>query len=577
MITYRTFFSDLIAPALQAQFALVIGFVLSLGVSAFYTLIQNPKYPQEHPEHLLVGLVISATCYFIGNALAHRQTNNHRLYIKDGVFVTLFAWIIACTTSAVVFVLAGFPEPSNVHAHSLLRSFTDGWYESMSGFTTSGTSILPSVEAFPRSILFWRSFTHWIGGMGIVFLAVTILKSVRVNRDMLINAESESPNITHYHDEQEAVKSGYDFIKVYMILTVALFILLLLSGAFAGIRPYDHWYENVFDAANHAVSTMGTGGFGIYDTSVGIPTTIAGESVKLGGIQNPTSEWIIAFFMMFAGMGFGLWSLFFFGKKRFSLQSFWASQEFRFYFGYTTILTAIIAYYLHTHGVHYSTADSIRYAFFNVTTIVSTTGLGNWDFATWPPQAIGVLFLCYLLGGMVGSTAGGLKALRYVVAIRCSWQYLKHYAAGNPVIKSLRIDGATYAVKEFILIIITMSLYFFIFLFGAIMLMIVSPEGILANGDLVTLDLGTALAASIANLGNIGPGNFFSNGWNVGPTGNYFAFSTGGKWLLIFLMYVGRVGVLTIFFVLMSRGAIRHLFASFARITYTLRSQPRTP
>jgi trk system potassium uptake protein TrkH len=280
------------------------------------------------------------------------------------------------------------------------------------------------------------------------------------------------------------------------------------------------------------------------------------------------SEWIIAWFMMFAGMSFGLWSLFFFGKHRFSWKCFWRSQEFRFYAAYTFVTTILIAHFLHTSEVHYSTLDSLRYAFFNVTTIVSTTGLGNWDFATWPPQAIGILFVCYLLGGMVGSTAGGLKALRYVVSGRYMWQVLRQFATGQEAKQTLKVDGVTYTARESVIIIINIALYFIIFLMGAIILMVISPQGQLASGAKVTLDLGTALAASIANLGNIGPGNFFSNGWNVGPTGNYFAFSVAGKWLLITLMYLGRVGVLTLFFVLMSRRAIHQLYTSIARVAF---------
>ncbi|MFM5957382.1 MAG: hypothetical protein ACKOQ2_09530, partial [Dolichospermum sp.] len=165
--------------------------------------------------------------------------------LRRGALITILAWIFGCTVSALTFVLAGFPDPSRVGDFSFFRMFVDGWYESMSGFTTTGASILPSVEVFPRSLLLWRSTMHLIGGMGIAYAGITIIKAISTPREDIINGEAETHTILEYHSEEEARESGFDFLKIYLLITGILIGLLLISGATLRQTPYKNWHDNV--------------------------------------------------------------------------------------------------------------------------------------------------------------------------------------------------------------------------------------------------------------------------------------------------------------------------------------------
>ncbi len=227
--------------------------------------------------------------WIVGTRLARSVPKQSALDIQQGVWAVALTWFFAITTSAIVFVLAGFPDPTRVGDFPLYRRLVDGIFESVSGFTTAGGSILPSVEVFPRGVLMWRSLTHWFGGVGIAFFALTLLRSFRWKRETVINAEAEGPNYIRFLSEHEARAAGFDFLKVFGLLTVVLAILLFASGALYRSTPYLHWYDNVFDAVNHAVSVMGTGGFGVYDASVGLQVLEHGQLVN-GGLRDHVSE-----------------------------------------------------------------------------------------------------------------------------------------------------------------------------------------------------------------------------------------------------------------------------------------------
>lgn len=419
------------------------------------------------------------------------------------------------------------------------RQFTDGWFESMSGFTTTGSSILPSVEVFPRGVLMWRSLTHFIGGMGIAFMAVTLLQKLSLKREGVINAEAESPNYVSFKDEKEAVGSGKDFLKIYGALTLLLTILLLFSGAFFRQIPYSRWYDDAFDAITHAFSIMGTGGFGVYDSSAGLPIIDHGKTV-LGGLRNPVSEWILAFFMMFAGVNMSLWYIFVFKKN---IKALFTNKEFLAYAIFILLTTLGITYYLSIDHVSSTLEANARYAFFNVTSIISTTGIGNFDFTNWPIQAKSILFLAYLTGGCVGSTAGGLKFTRFVVLFQYAKLAIKKFGFFKTH-NSFVVDGVRYTSEAAGTIVVNMLLYFLLFFTGGIALLICSDTVVSPAHAESTLDFLSAFTASIANLGNIGPAIAIGS-VNHGPAGNYFAFTDAGKWIMIVLMYIGRVGVFT--------------------------------
>jgi trk system potassium uptake protein len=540
----------IIYSALSAQFIIFLGFIVSFFVSIFYLLINDSRFATEKPEYFIAGAVLTGVIFWLAKKI--KVEKNIHLNIKESAISITLTWFIACSISSLMFLAFGFPSIEPVTINNFLPRFIDGFFESMSGFTTTGASILANVEQFPRSILFWRSLTHWIGGMGIAYFAITLISSFRVKREGLINAEAESPNSITFARESEAVESGFDFIKIYFLMSAILSLLLIISGYLYRGLPYLTWYDNVFDSINHTFATMGTGGFSIHNNSVGLPG-LQGASgiVEIGGLQNPVSEWIIAFFMMFAGMNLGLWYVLVFQFKK-NWREFFESKEIRLYSLFVFGSSAVIALILQSYNVYTNFGDSLRYAFFNVTTIVSTTGFGNTDFTRWPIAAQGVLFLSFLVGGMVGSTAGGLKFRRFIV-----WfSYLKHelkFSLTNRGWKEVIVDKVSYSYKTSELISLNILIYFLFFILGSVLIMIVNPVGIGAG----SIDFETAFGSSIAMLGNIGP-SAATGIINAGPAGNYSQFSSLAKVVMIVLMYIGRVGVFTFVILFVNKIAQNH-------------------
>ena len=537
----QTSFLSVLAAGFQTQLSIALGMLFSLIVSLFYYFQNDPRFPQEKPEILFIGFSISMLFFGIGTFIAKKNVNPAPISIKQGAQIVLLTWVLATLTSAFIFVLAGFPIPGREGDFSLFRRFSDGIFESISGYTTAGGSILPSVEVFPRGILMWRSVTHLLGGMGLAYLAVTIWKRIAARREQIINSEAESPHYVDFKNEEEARLSGFDFMKIYGLITGIMIVLMFISGALFRQTPYETWYDNAFDAVNYAFSTMGTGGFGTYDTSAGLPLTTSEGTTIIGGLRNPVSEWIIGIFMMVAGANLSLWYILAFNIKKW--KDVFTNKEFITYcclvFGLTFSIWAILI----QHSFYPNIWDALRYSFFNVNTIFSTTGLGNTNFHLWPGGAIGILFIAYLMGGMAGSTAGGLKTIRFVVFFRYMWMKIQNLVYGRHMTR-LKIDGIAYNEKQVGFILVNIILYYIIFLLGAVTIMVVSPQVTLADGTVKNIDLISGITASIANLGNIGPTASLGS-IDAGPSGNYSAFSDAAKLVMSLLMFIGRIGVLS--------------------------------
>lgn len=549
-------------PALQIQIILFCGFLLSLGVSIFYQVLDDPRYPVERPVLLFYGILISGGCALLGHFLSKNTTYDHELDLGHGAWVVFFTWMIACSTSGFVFMQAGFPVPSRIEDFAMARRFFDGFYESMSGFTTTGTSVLPSVEAFPRSILFWRSLTHWIGGMGIAFMALTLWRAITTRRSEVINSEAESPHIIAFKNDQESRQSGFDFLKTYSVLSALCFGALYLSGHFFRDIPYAQWYDNFFDSFTIMFGTMGTGGFGVYDSSIGLPIMENGQLIT-GGLRNQVSEWIIAFFMAFAGMNFALWySLIFKGR----LLHMFKNREFQVFWLFIILSTASITYLLVQSGIHDSVLESLRFAFFNVTNIVSTTGFGNDDFNLWPVGAQAILFLSYLTGAMVGSTGGGLKFIRFIVLFKYLGMQIKNLITGSQK-SGFVIDGVRYNDRSSALIITTVTIYFMLFLGGAVVILLTGSQATFTDGTIRGMDFFTGFNAAIANLGNIGP-SIVNGVAGAGPTGNYSSFSTVAKVVMAILMFVGRIGVLTCLMLFVTKRGLENMNTERAAVEF---------
>ncbi len=384
---FRIFLRSILAPALQIQATLGIAFLITFLVSGYYSV--NPHgYPTEQPWIPLLFSFVAFSTGAIGWWLQKIDPPKTSISLRRGSWIVLFVWAIAVTITALYFTISGVPEPNSTLSFAI--KFLNSAYEALSGYTTTGASILPSVEVFPRSLLFFRTLTHWLGGMGIAYIGVTLWKNFTSSREAIINSESESPDVVTYQNNSEARESGLDFLKAYTVLSVILFLLLLTSGAIFRQIPYTNWSDNVFDSITHTFSVMGTGGFSNYNKSAGLPLSEGGQIIP-GGLSNTVSEWIIAFFMLFAGMNFSLWYILIFTKKNWTKIR--KNLELKAYLAFTFLSTAFIATILAKNHFYPTLEQTLRYSFFNVTTIISTTGLGNWDFVRWPSAAWGTIYL----------------------------------------------------------------------------------------------------------------------------------------------------------------------------------------
>ncbi len=398
--------------------------------------------------------------------------------------------------------------------------------------------------------------------MGIVYMTITFLRSLGINRSEVINAESEGPHIVHYDNEKEAVSSGRNFFKVYSILTIALIVLLIISGYWFRIIPYEVRYDAIFDAINYAFSTMGTGGFGTYDTSAGLGAIQDGVYL-IKGLQNPISEWIIAFFMVFAGMNFGLWYELFFERN---WKLVFRNKELQVFVGLVVALTIGIVRVWKIDGSTLAIADMFRWSFFSVSSIISTTGLANYDFSLWPASAIGLLLVVYFTGSCVWSTAGGVKVIRLIIFVKYAFLQIKNLVNNEPFHK-IKVDGVEYSVEAASIILLNIIIYFFLFLLGGIVLMQVNPIITLLDGTTTPNNFTTSFAASIANLGNIGPTPTV-DGVNLGPAGNYAPLNTAAKIVLSILMLLGRVGVLSLLMLFMDYKAQQKIWHKIETVEY---------
>lgn len=550
----------ILAPALQIQIALSLGFLATLLLSTTYWLINDQRFLTEQPWLYLLGLGLSLFAWLLGDWLGQNYHFPRNISLRRGAWVVVIAWLIASLISALVYFLAGLPAPEHTENYTLLQRFTDSLYESLSGFTTAGTSILPTVDNLPRGLLFWRSATHWLGGIGIAYLAILLWRRLLLPRSELINAESESHVQLHFDSEENARKSGQHFLQIYALLTGVLFLLLLASGYLFRLTPYIEWYDGIYEALNFSLSTLSIGGFSIYDTSVGLLQADG----SIGGLQNTTSEWIIGLFMFFAGINFGLWYVLIF--ERSNTKSIWRNTELQTYIAFFLFIIACIWAILWWYQTYDTPIETLRYAFFNVSTVVSTTGLATADFTTWPVSAQGILYICYFIGGCVGSTAGGMKIARYLVAGAYAKLQIRNFLYGSTR-QTFTIDGIRYTEHMAGMVMVSLVSFFLIFLIGGILFMITSSTTLLENGERVAMDFTTSFTTSIAHLGNIGPAPALGE-INTGPSGNYSGFSLLSKYLMMFLMLLGRLGILTFFMLFLTRRGQKKLSTSVSELDY---------
>lgn len=401
-------------------------------------------------------------------------------YAKDGFVSVGLSWVVLSVMGALPFVISGsIPHP------------VDALFETVSGFTTTGSSILSDVEALPKCMLFWRSFTHWVGGMGVLVFMLTILPMSGGYHMNLMRAESPGPSVERF---VPTVKSTAKILYGIYICLSLLELLLLLVGKMP-----------MFDALTLTFGTAGTGGFGIKNDSIGSYTTY--------------QQTVITIFMILFGVNFNVYFLFLLKKIRQGLKN----EELRAYLG--IILGAILLITVNIAGKFGNPFLAFHHAAFQVGSIITTTGYSTVDFNTWPTFSKTVLVLLMLIGASAGSTGGGIKVSRIVILAKSVKKELKQYLHPHSISK-IKMDGKP--VEHEVVRSINVFLIAYLLIYAVSMLIV----------SLDNFDFTTTFTSVAATINNIGPGLDL-----VGPAANFGILSVPSKLVLIFDMLAGRLEI----------------------------------
>lgn len=481
----------------QFDFLTVLGilgaFIFFLGFALLFPMIIAFIYEEEVWHTFLSSASIA---FVVGGGLYYFFKTDRELRIREGFLVVSLTWLFLSLVGALPFVISG-----------ILPSYTDAVFETMSGLSTTGATILggttsdgfqnPQIEALPMSMLFWRSFAHWLGGMGIIVLSLAILPLLGVGGMQLFQAESPGPTADKLTPRvQETAKLLW---VVYVAFTAAEFFLLWL-------HPSMDW----FDSLNHAFATLATGGFSTKNGSIA-----AFDSVYV--------DVVITIFMFLAGINFAMH----FRLLKGDSQSFFDNRETRFYTLVTGLAILVLSFSLWIFD-SYSIGSALRYGAFQAVAIITTTGFGTDDYELWYSFGAFFLFLLFFTGGCAGSTGGGPKMIRWMIIIRNSYREIRQIVHPKAVLP-IRIGEKTVDPNIQRTVLSFFMLYLFVFGLGALIM--------------ATMGYGmeSAIGASIACLGNIGPG------WGeFGPTDNFAQIPYIGKWILILMMMVGRLEIFTV-------------------------------
>jgi trk system potassium uptake protein TrkH len=434
-------------------------------------------------EDDLIPLTISAGITAVSGVLLIITCRvQHELRLREGFALVTLTWISFAFLGALPFYISGY-----------IPSYTDAFFETMSGFTTTGASILSNIEQLPHGLLFWRSFTHWLGGMGIILLSLAILPLLGVGGMQLYKVEVPGPE----HDKlRPKIKDTAKILwEVYLLISIIEIILLYFAGM------------NLFDAICHTFGTMATGGFSTKNASI-------------GHYNNVWVDYIIIVFMIIAGINFSLH----YKALRGKVSIYGRDPETRFFLFLISAGALVIIGNLY-FSYNYTLFDGIQKGLFQTVSILTTTGYNTADYEKWSSSSQIILFLFMFLGGCAGSTGGAMKIMRSLVLLKFAINEIKRLIHPNAVLP-IRIGQRSIPrdivgnIAGFFLI------YIGIFILGVICM------------SLLGLDVLSSLGAAAASIGNIGPGL-----GSVGPTDNYAHIPDIGKWILSFLMLVGRLEI----------------------------------
>lgn len=471
-INYRSSFKIFGAIMLVMSLAMMLPLIVAVIYSESDCII---AFAQVIVPSAIIGLMLMKLI----------KSKKKALKMRDGAFIVSITWILFSLIGSIPFMLT-----------DSIPNFADAFFETASGFTTTGSTVVSDIEGLPKAILFWRSLTHWLGGMGILIFTIALLPALGIDGQQVASAEMPGPTLSKITPKLSDT-ARYLYI-LYVLMTLAETILLMFGGM------------SLFDALCHSFSSLGTGGFSNYNNSI-------------MHFQSGYIEVILALFMFLAGMNFNLFFIFF----RNGISAFIKDGEWKLYVGIVACCTLIVAIPLYVTGI-YGPGDALRHSFFQNVTVITTTGFASADYMLWPVFCQSILFLLFFVGGSTSSTSGGIKVLRILVfakMVKRSLVLRLHPNAVVPIkVNDRQVSGDTVS---------HMSGFLFLYIgVGVLCTFIISFDG---------FDAMTNISAAFSCLGNIGLG--FNE---VGPSGNFGIFSDFSKIVMAFTMIAGRLELFTL-------------------------------
>src|SRR5574344_264603 len=451
----------------------------------FCCLLMSFCYQEDDQFAFLAAITVTIFCGLI--LIIMGKNSENYLSRRDAYLVVTLSWMIFSLMGTMPFLISGY-----------LTSFADAYLETMSGFTTTGATIFNNVEALPHGLLFWRSMTHWIGGLGIVFFTIALLPSLVGGSVKVFSAEATGPIKTKLHPR---LSTGAKWIwMVYLVLTTSCAACYYIGG------------RNLFDCVNYAMATTATGGFSTHNTSFAY-------------FHSPLLEYFSILFTFLSGANFTLLYFSFFKRKTSEL---FKNSEFRFYLTIVLSFSLFIAYELVKFN-HYGWEHAFRSSLFQVTSFITTTGFFSEDAGLWPHITWVVLAMCMFIGACSGSTSGGFKCIRGAMVLRIIKNEFLQILHPNAVLP-MKIDGINVPNQKRVTLLAFLAIYLFLIFFNSFSFIIMGIE----KTDAVTVTL--------SSLGNVGP----ALGHVIGPTVSWHSLPDLAKWMCSAMMLIGRLEIFTV-------------------------------
>jgi trk system potassium uptake protein TrkH len=469
---------------LQLVFKYVVIILFFLSTSFFIPAVYSFAVRDGLTEDFLFPFILVSALLLIALQIKEKVSD---IAVKEALLVVVLVWFLFPALSALCYIETG-----------AIPHFSDAYFESVSGFTTTGASILTNIEALPKSVLLWRSTTHWVGGIGFVVFSLSLLPLLGTGGAQLMRIEASRAVEERVLPRVKEIAKA--ILGVYLFLTAAEILLLKIAGL------------SLYEAINHSFATVATGGFSTKNSSV-------------AAFHSPAIEMIIAIFMILGAINL---SLYYRLLKERNLRLFLSHYEVKSFLIIVALATLVSTVILYAEGYYHSLLTSFRFALFQIATAASTTGFASTDYSNWPPFILALIMFLSLIGASSGSTAGGIKQFRFLVMLKTALKEIKKTAHPR-LIYRISLGGKVLEVSLLNTIWAFISIYFST---TAIFALLIALSG---------YDLITSFSASIACITSLGPGL-----GKVGPAGNFSFFPPYDKLLLAFEMLLGRLEVFPI-------------------------------